>query len=180
MNDYQFTDAKTTDKSIIDVIYHPNNTSKNETSASYINGDNVVFKENTKPINEDLNQVFKEDRLNGSNSSEASSSYFRSDFPNQASIKTQPKNSQKTEAFKFINFISKQSPTPCEIRPIDIQGMEQSSSSNNLMTPAKCNAENTYHETKSERGKTADDDKFRDISRESSTYFLCIHHPPML
>ncbi|CAG2248284.1 unnamed protein product [Mytilus edulis] len=171
MNDYQFTDAKTTDKSIIDVIYHPNDTSKNETSASYINGDNVVFKENTKPINEDLNQVFKEDRLNGSNSSEASSSYFRSDFPNQASIKTQPKNSQKTEACKFINFISKQSPTPCEIRPIDIQGMEQSSSPNNLMTPAKCNAENTYHETKSERGKTADDDKFRDISRESSTYF---------
>ncbi|CAG2248286.1 unnamed protein product [Mytilus edulis] len=121
----------------------------------------LFFKEDAKPINEDLNQVFKEDRLNGSNSSEASSSYFCSDFhnQNQTSIKTQPKNSQKTEACKFINFISKQSPTPCEMRPIDIQGMEQSSSSscirNNLMTPAKCNGENTYHEPKSERTKNS-------------------------
>ncbi|VDI46573.1 Hypothetical predicted protein [Mytilus galloprovincialis] len=66
------------------------------------------------------------------------------------------------------------------MRPIDIQGMEQSSSStcirNNLMTPAKCNGENTYHEPKSERTKTAVDAKFSDISKESSTYFY-VHRP---
>ncbi|XP_063441987.1 uncharacterized protein LOC134722309 [Mytilus trossulus] len=182
MNEYQFTDAKskTTDQTTKGVLFHANNTSKNEASASNINGDDVAFKEDAKPINEGLNQVFKEDRLNGSDSSEASSSYFRTDVPSQSPIKAPLVNSQKTEACKLINFTSKQSPTPCEIRPTDKQGIEQSSSfsciSSHLMTLAKSNEENTYHKSKSQRGKAGDDDTLSDFSRESSTYFY-VHTP---
>ncbi|XP_052063477.1 uncharacterized protein LOC127703094 isoform X2 [Mytilus californianus] len=190
MNEYQFTDAKskTADKTIKGVLFYPNDTSKNEASASNINGDDDVFKEGAKSINEGIHQEFKEDRLNGSDSSEASSSYFRTDVNNQSSIKTSPKNTQKAEACKFKTITAKQSSTPSDIRSLDIQGRMRSSSSssisNHFTNPAKCNSENTYNKSKTERDKTkhivstADDDKFSDISRESSTYFN-VDKPPV-
>lgn len=97
------------------------------------------------------------------------------DLNSQSSTETSPKNTRKPETCKT----SKQSTTPCDIRSIDFQGRETSSasscSSNRFETAAKINGENTPYKSKTESGKTtnvytADDDKFSDRSRESSTY----------
>ncbi|XP_076110877.1 uncharacterized protein LOC143079424 [Mytilus galloprovincialis] len=175
---YQYTDAKSkeTSQTFKGISFHSNSISKAEASASSINGAAVVFKEKDKNINEGINQNCKEDQFNGNNASNASSFYCHMDLNSQSSTETSPKNTRKPETCKT----SKQSTTPCDIKSIDFQGRETSSasscSSNRFETPAKINGENTPYKSKTESGKTtnvytADDDKFSDRSRESSTYF---------
>ncbi|CAC5409130.1 ABL1 [Mytilus coruscus] len=145
INDYQFTDAKST---------------KTEASASYISGNDVVFKDGVQTINEGRNQEFKEDRLNGSDSSKASSSYCHMDVNNQTSIKTSPKNTQKTEVCKSKPFTSKQSATPCDIRSLDVQRSKRiSASSSDISSESStyCHMNNSTVNTADEESESYKD-----------------------